>query len=73
MIRFGKWEEILREPEPADYRLVTRAVHHYARGIALSVLGRTDEARAEMARFEQAWRRVETKPPSSCFCATGKG
>ena len=58
MIRFGKWEEILREPEPADYRLVTRAVHHYARGIALSVLDRTAEAREEMARFEQAFAAV---------------
>lgn len=54
LIRFGKWQEILNEPEPPEWRLVTRAVHHYARGIALSVLGRTDEARAEAAKFESA-------------------
>ena len=54
MIRFGKWEDILREPMPAEHRLVTRAVHHYARGIALSVLDRTDEAQLEMASFEKA-------------------
>jgi len=54
MIRFGKWEEVLKEPKPADYRLVSRAVHHYARGIALSALGRTDEAREEIELFEQA-------------------
>ncbi|MBU2501880.1 tetratricopeptide repeat protein, partial [bacterium] len=54
LIRFGKWQEILNQPEPPEWRLVTRAVHHYARGIALSVLGRTDEARAEAAKFESA-------------------
>jgi len=54
MIRFGKWEDILAEPLPPEHRLVTRAVHYYARGIALSVLGRTDEAKQETAKFEKA-------------------
>jgi len=54
MIRFGKWDDILAEPLPPEDRLVTRTVHSYARGIALSVLGRTEEARLEMARFETA-------------------
>ncbi len=54
MIRFGRWEEILDEPERPDYRIVTRAVRRYARGIALSALGRTDEAREEIEAFEQA-------------------
>ena len=54
MIRFGRWNEVLAEPLPPDYRLVSRAVYYYARGIALSALGRTDEARAEVAKFESA-------------------
>jgi tetratricopeptide (TPR) repeat protein len=54
MIRFGKWDDILAEPLPPEDRLVTRAVHYYARGIALSVLDRTDEARVEIANFEKA-------------------
>lgn len=58
MIRFGKWNEVLEEPLPPDYRLVSRAVHYYARGIALSALGRTEEARAEKARFETAAARI---------------
>jgi tetratricopeptide (TPR) repeat protein len=58
MIRFGKWEDILREPEPPEHRLVTRAVHFYARGIALSVLDRTDETRVEMAKFKEAVAKV---------------
>lgn len=58
MIRFGKWEEILEVPEPAKFRLLSRAVRRYARGIALSALGRTDEARVEMAAFEVAIEKV---------------
>ena len=52
MIRFGKWEQILAEPEPPEYRLVSRALHHYARGIALANTGRPHRAHAELAEFE---------------------
>lgn len=51
MIRFGKWEDVLHEPEPPAKRPVMRATHYYARGIALAALGRTEEARAEAERF----------------------
>ena len=53
MIRFGKWEDILAEPEPEEYRLVSRMMRRYARGVALSALGRIDEARAELDAFER--------------------
>ena len=54
MIRFGMWEEILAEPEPAEELLAARPVWHYARGIALASLGRVDEAVAEQEAFIQA-------------------
>ncbi len=54
MIRFGKWEDILAEPEPAEFRLVSRAFWRYARIVALSALGRADEAHDELEAFEQA-------------------
>ena len=52
MIRFGKWEDLLREQAPPAKRPMMLAIHHYARGIALSALGRTEEARVEKAKFE---------------------
>ncbi len=59
MIRFGKWEEILAEPEyEGDYRLVSKAVRRYARSIAYSALGDTENARAELAAFEYAMASV---------------
>ncbi len=55
MVRFGMWDEILAEPEPAHpEQFAARAIWRYARGIALAVLGRTDEATAELAEFERA-------------------
>ncbi len=53
MLRFGMWDAILAEPEPEDFRLLSRAIASYARGVALSALGRTAQARAELARFDE--------------------
>lgn len=52
MIRFGKWEDILDEKRPEDYRRLSLSLWHYARGIALANTGRVSEARAELEAFE---------------------
>lgn len=53
MIRFGKWEDILAEPEPEAWRLISRAERHFARSVAYSSLGKTDEARRELELLDQ--------------------
>lgn len=53
LIRFGKWNEILAEPEAPEFRHISRAMRRYARGVALSALGRVDEARKEQDAFEK--------------------
>jgi tetratricopeptide (TPR) repeat protein len=53
MIRFGKWNEILAEPEPDDYRLFSRAERRFARSVAFSSLGKTDQARREIELMDQ--------------------
>ena len=58
LVRFGQWQQILEEPEYPQHRLVSRAVRHYARSIALSALSRTEQARDEMQAFEDAVARV---------------
>ena len=58
MVRFGRWEAILSEPEPPAYRLLSRAQRHYARGVALAALGRPAEARVEQATFTQLAAKV---------------
>jgi tetratricopeptide (TPR) repeat protein len=63
MIRFGKWKEILAEPKPEPWRLLSRAERHFARSVAFSALGKTKEARREIelldkvaADFTDEWK-----------------
>jgi len=58
MIRFGKWEDILKEPAPPENRPVMTALHHYSRGIAFAATGRTAEAKEEIAAFEASLPNV---------------
>ncbi|EFL43112.1 TPR domain-containing protein [Streptomyces griseoflavus Tu4000] len=59
-IRFGRWDDILTLPFPADPELycVTTAMLHYARGVALSATGALDGAEAERDSFRAAVDRV---------------
>ena len=59
LIRFGKWEQILEESDYPEWRYMSRATWSYARSIACSALGRTEQANDEMAEFE---RRVALVP-----------
>ncbi len=58
MIRFGKWDEILKEPEPEEWQLLSRAQWHYARSVALSNLDRTREARREIELLDEVAKQV---------------
>ena len=58
MMRFGRWEEILKEPEPAEYLPFTRSIHHAARAVALAALDRPAEARVEQAVFLEKRKAV---------------
>lgn len=63
LVRFGRWDDILAEPEPADYLPVSRSVWHYARGIAYAATGRVAEAEAEQTRFAA----VQATVPDTSF------
>jgi tetratricopeptide (TPR) repeat protein len=58
MVRFGRWRDILKEPKPPSDLLVTTAFWHYGRTIALSALGRRDEATRQRQAFENACAAV---------------
>jgi tetratricopeptide (TPR) repeat protein len=48
LTRFGKWEETLREPQPAYNSPFVNGIWHYARGMAYAGLGQFDRAAAEL-------------------------
>lgn len=58
MIRFGKWDEILKEPAPEDWRLFTRAERHFARCVALAALGEVERAREELRAFDAVTKEI---------------
>ena len=41
LTRFGRWDEMLNEPEPPAFSAVLRAVWHYARGVSLVAKGQS--------------------------------
>lgn len=52
--RFGRWDEILRVPAPAEDLPHARGMWHYARGRALAASGRAQEAEQELSRVHAA-------------------
>jgi tetratricopeptide (TPR) repeat protein len=48
LVRFGRWNEILSEPEPPADQIFVRAMHHFGRGFALSASGNKEEAAQEL-------------------------
>jgi tetratricopeptide (TPR) repeat protein len=48
-VRFGRWDEILSEPQPAANADYQTGMWHYARGLAYLRRGDLDKARSELA------------------------
>jgi tetratricopeptide (TPR) repeat protein len=53
LTRFGKWDEMLREPEPPAFSPYARGIWHYARGVAFVAKGQTDRAEQELGEIEK--------------------
>jgi tetratricopeptide (TPR) repeat protein len=59
MVRFGKWDDILAEPENyPDYMPFAHAFHHGARAVAFAAKSNTESARKEQAIFRELVQRV---------------
>ena len=52
LVRFGHWDEILKEPRPSDDYPFLQAHWHYARGRAFAATGKVDEAEGEFRSLE---------------------
>jgi tetratricopeptide (TPR) repeat protein len=58
LVRFGRWDEVLKEPEPPANFPIARASRHANRAIAFSALGKPAEARATQKAFREALNAV---------------
>jgi tetratricopeptide (TPR) repeat protein len=53
LTRFGKWDEMLREPEPPAFSPYLSGLWHYARGIAYVGKGEVDSAEKELKKLNE--------------------
>lgn len=58
MMRFGQWDEILREPKPPTYLPITTAFRLFARGTAYAAKGDVKHARREQKAYREAAKKV---------------
>jgi tetratricopeptide (TPR) repeat protein len=58
LTRFGKWNEMLAQPEPMEKNLYLHAMYRYARGLAFAGLGKVPDAQAERERLEAIVAKV---------------
>lgn len=56
--RFGKWDEILREPKPRGRLPISMAMWHFTRGVAQAAKGNLSDAHGEQVAFRAAVKRV---------------
>ena len=52
LTRFGRWDEMLKEPEPPQHNAVLRAMWHYARGLAFVAKADVAAADGELAKLK---------------------
>lgn len=58
LMRFGKWEEMLKEPEPDEKLLICRAIWRFGRTVAYANTGRMAEAEKERELLREAAAKV---------------
>ncbi len=64
--RFGRWDDILKEPEPAETFPVARTMRHYERGVAFAAKGDVEERGRRRRRSAKRRRKL----PTRCSAAT---
>jgi tetratricopeptide (TPR) repeat protein len=63
LTRFRKWDAILASPEPDKKLVVTGAMWHFARCLALAATGKTSDAENEQKQFVAAKKMIPADAP----------
>jgi tetratricopeptide (TPR) repeat protein len=58
LVRYGRWDEILKEPAPPPTLPILTAFWHLTRAIAFAAKGQVDDAVKEQAAFREAVARI---------------
>ncbi|MBS1811163.1 MAG: tetratricopeptide repeat protein [Acidobacteria bacterium] len=63
LLRFGKWDEMLKVPEPDKSQQITTTVRHYARGVALAATGKVADAKREQQALREMVKNLPGETP----------
>jgi len=72
-IRFGKWDELLKEPQPASEHIYGNILYHFGRGMALANRSRMAEAKQELAELQQLMKDSSLQIPLTPFSPVIEG
>lgn len=64
LVRFRKWDEIMKYPQPDAEMKITAGFLNFARGMALAETGKPDEARKEILALRE---KMKALPPETGF------
>lgn len=64
LVKFRRWDEILKLPQPAPEMRVSNIYWHFARGLAYAGLGQVEDAEGERQKFIAAEKAL---PPDTAF------
>ncbi|HEX8355616.1 MAG TPA: hypothetical protein VF611_22105 [Pyrinomonadaceae bacterium] len=63
-VRFGRWDDVLKTPEPPAAAPITNAFWHWGRAMALAATGKTAEAEAALRTFRS---KAAAIPPETGY------
>lgn len=64
LVRFQKWDEIMKYPEPENNMNITGGFWHFARGLAFAETGKPEEAKKELAALHE---KIKIIPAGASF------
>jgi len=65
MVRFRRWDDILKLPQPPPSQIVSTGMWRYARGLAFASQNKTDDAKRELAALNQVAPEMAKIPTNS--------
>lgn len=63
LVRFGRWDEIMKEPKPNEAMKITTAYWHFARGSAYAARRQAADAESELKAFLTVAKTVPADAP----------
>jgi hypothetical protein len=72
LVRFGRWDEVLKQPQPPAAARLSNALWHYARGLAWQHTGKPAQAGQELEALRAIAREPGLKDKYTAFAPTLK-